>query len=76
MNEQLQELREIIKELNTTIYLMTYKEAAEILGVKAQTLRQWVCYGKISYIKIASAVRFKQEHIDAFIEKSTQKARR
>ena len=76
MNDQLKQIRDLIKELDVTPYLLTYQEAAEILKLKPQTLRQWVCKGKINYVKIGSAVRFKKEHIDAFIESSTQKARR
>jgi excisionase family DNA binding protein len=73
--QQLKEIRELIKELDTTPYLLTYQDAASILGLTPQTLRQWVSERKISYVKIGSAVRFKKEHIDEFIEKSTRKAK-
>jgi excisionase family DNA binding protein len=76
VNEQLKQIRDLIKELDVTPYLLTYQDAADILGVKEQTLRSWVCYGKISYVKIGSAVRFKREHIDEFIDQSTREARR
>jgi excisionase family DNA binding protein len=73
--QQLKEIRKLIKELDTTPYLLTYQDAADILGLTPQTLRQWVSERKISYVKIGSAVRFKKEHIDEFIEKSTRKAK-
>lgn len=75
MNEQLRQIREIIKELDVTPYLLTYDDAADILGIKTQTLRGWVCQGRISYVKIGSAVRFKREQLDEFIEQSTQKVK-
>jgi excisionase family DNA binding protein len=76
MNDQLKQIRKLIKELDVTPYLLTYQDAADILKVKAPTLRKWVSAGKIDYVKIGSAVRFKREHINTFIEKSTRKARR
>ncbi len=75
MNEQLRQIRELIRELDVTPYLLTYDDAADILGIKAQTLRGWVCHGKISYVKIGSSVRFKREQLDDFIEQSTQGVR-
>jgi excisionase family DNA binding protein len=76
MNEQLKQIRELIKELDATPILLTYREAADILGIAPQTLRTWVCYGKISYVKIGSAVRFTRDHLDEFIEQSTRRVRK
>ena len=39
MNEQLKQIRDLIKELDVTHYLLTYQDAANILGVKAQPIR-------------------------------------
>ena len=52
--------------------LLTYQEAAEILSVKPQTLRQWVCYKRIPYVKIGSAVRFRPEQLEEFILNSAR----
>ena len=52
--------------------LLTYQEAAEILSVKPQTLRQWVCYKRIPYVKIGSAGRFKPAQIQEFINESSR----
>lgn len=52
--------------------LLTYQEAAEILSVKPQTLRQWVCYKRIPYVKIGSAVRLKPTQIQEFINESSR----
>ena len=52
--------------------LLTYQEAADILAVKPQTLRQWVCYKKIPFVKIGSAVRFRPEQLEEFIQNSAR----
>ncbi len=73
MHEQLEQIRELIRELEIPPYLLTYAEAAEILGVKAQTMRNWVSKGKISYVKIGRSVRFRRDQLNDFIEQSTKK---
>lgn len=54
--------------------LLTYKEAAEYLQVSEKTLRNWVCQRKIGIIKFGNTrsakVRFRQEDIEKFIQKS------
>ena len=52
--------------------LLTYQEAADILAVKPQTLRQWVCYKRIPCVKIGSAVRFRPEQLEEFIQNSAR----
>jgi hypothetical protein len=49
---------------------LTSAEAAEILGVKPETLAVWRCTKRypIKYIKIGSKVFYKSEDIKAFIE--------
>ena len=37
--QQLKEIRELIKELDSIPYLLTYQDAADILGLTPQTLR-------------------------------------
>ena len=71
MNELLKKIRDLMEEMNVMERLLTYKEAADILNIKPQTLRQWVCAQRIGYIKIGSAVRFSREDIEAFIANST-----
>lgn len=56
-------------------YLLTYKEVAEILGLKENTLRVWVSNRKIPFVKMGSAVRFTPEMVQQFIAESTQEAR-
>jgi excisionase family DNA binding protein len=52
--------------------LLTYKEAAEILAVKPQTLRQWVSAKRIPYVKIGAAVRFSPYQLEDFIRGSSR----
>jgi excisionase family DNA binding protein len=52
--------------------LLTYNEAAEILAVKPQTLRQWVSAKRIPYVKIGAAVRFSPDQLEDFIRGSSR----
>ncbi len=63
----------MIKELPK---LLTYKEAAEILGLSDQTLRQWVCEGRIPFIKLGRAVRFTPEMINNMIIHGVENTKR
>ena len=38
--------------------LLTIPEAAKLLGVSVNTLRQWVCQRRLPTIKLGKAVRF------------------
>ena len=52
--------------------LLNYKEAAEILGLSDQTLRQWVSGEKIHFVKLGRAVRFTPEMINNMILKGVK----
>lgn len=52
--------------------LLTYNEAADILAVKPQTLRQWVSTKRIPYVKIGAAVRFRQDQLEELIRSSSR----
>ena len=47
--------------------LYNYEQAAEILNLAPQTLRQWVSGEKIPFIKLGRAVRFTPEMINDMI---------
>ena len=47
--------------------LLNYQEAAEILNLSPQTLRQWVSGERIPFIKLGKAVRFSVEMINDMI---------
>ena len=50
--------------------LLTTVQAAQILGIKPQTLAYWRCvkrYG-LPYVKVGKNCRYKRSDIEAFIE--------
>lgn len=47
--------------------LYKYKEAAQYLGLKENTVRIWVSQGKIPHYKVGNLVRFSQEQLDSVI---------
>ena len=52
--------------------LLNYQEAAEILNLAPQTLRQWVSGEKIPFIKLGRAVRFTPAMINDMILKGVK----
>jgi len=56
--------------------LLTMKEASEYLGISKLTLYDWVCSRKIVHIKVGRLVKFRQEHLDKWIEHRTVNIRR
>ncbi len=56
-------------------YLLTYRDVAQILGLKENTIRVWVSNRKIPFVKLGSAVRFTPEMVQQIIAESTQEAR-
>ena len=50
--------------------LLTTNEAAQILGIKPQTLAYWRCVKRydLPYIRVGRSCRYKRSDIDKFIE--------
>ena len=50
--------------------LLTTNEAAQILGIKPQTLAYWRCVKRydLPYVKVGKNCRYKRSDIDKFIE--------
>lgn len=50
--------------------LLTRKEAADYLGVQAETLAVWACTHRYSlpYIKVGRAVRYRKADLDAWLD--------
>lgn len=42
-------------------------EAAELLGIKPRTIRDWVLLRKIEYIRIGRAIRISEAEIDRIL---------
>jgi excisionase family DNA binding protein len=50
--------------------LLDIKQAAAYLGLKVNTLYQWVAQKRIPYVKSGRLVKFDLSDLDKFIEKS------
>ena len=55
--------------------LLTMDEASEYLGISKLTLYGWVSARKLGFVKVGRLVKFKQEHLDKWIDQHTVKAR-
>jgi excisionase family DNA binding protein len=56
-------------------HLLTVNEAAERLGIRPSTVRQWIWTRKIPMVKIGRCVRVPVEAVSRFIEANTVAAR-
>ena len=55
--------------------LLTMDEASEYLGISKLTLYGWVSARKLGFIKVGRLVKFRQEHLDRWIDQHTVKPR-
>jgi excisionase family DNA binding protein len=53
--------------------LLTPSEAAELLGVRPQTLAMWRCTGRHSlpFVKVGTAVRYRESDIEKWLQERT-----
>lgn len=52
--------------------LLTSEQAAQILGVKPQSLAVWRLYGKnLPFVKVGRLVRYRREDLEQWIERQT-----
>ncbi len=58
----------------TTDKMLTDDEAAEMLGLRPQTLAVWRCTGRNSlpYVQLGRAIRYRASDVQAFIEANTK----
>lgn len=56
--------------------LLSREEAAELLGVKPQTLAKWVSDGNFDLpcVKVGRLARYRQADIESFIQRNTLSA--
>ena len=50
--------------------LLDVPKLVEWLGIKENTVRKWVCYGRIPYLKCGRRVLFRRQDIEAWLEKN------
>jgi excisionase family DNA binding protein len=55
--------------------LPTAKQATDYLNVRLSTIRKWIYYGAIPYVKMRGAVRYDLAKLDAWIEKRSTEGR-
>lgn len=48
--------------------LYTIKEVANTLKVSVATIRSWIFYKKIKFIKVGNSVRIQQEELDRLMK--------
>ncbi len=58
-------------DIQKVIELLTIDEAALLLKLKKSRLRKAVFNREIKYVKLGALIRFKQEHLTEWIERST-----
>ncbi len=51
-----------------SLQLIGINDAAAVLGISANTLRQWVCYGRFPYVKVGRRTMVAVQDLAAFVE--------
>ena len=50
------------------LQLISIKEAAKVLGISGNTLRQWICYGRFPYVKVGRRTMIAVQDLATFVE--------
>jgi excisionase family DNA binding protein len=56
--------------------LIDTKEASEFLGIKKNTLYEWIIQKKIPHIKVGRLVKFRKEDLEEWLKKRTQEEKK
>ena len=56
-----------IEDQKRTVPLLTTHELSEWLRIKESTIRKWVCYDRIPYLKVGRLVVFQKEDIQLWL---------
>jgi excisionase family DNA binding protein len=54
--------------------LLNLKRAAPLLGISVKTLRDWILYRRIDYVKIGTRVMIRPETIRELVDRNTRRA--
>jgi excisionase family DNA binding protein len=54
--------------------LLAVDRAAHLLGISAKTLRDWIQYRKIDYVKVGTRVMIRPETIRNYVATNTRRA--
>ena len=60
-----------MKNENNVIELYTIEEAAALLKVKVSRLRKAVFRQEVKFVKLGALIRFKQSHLQEWIDRRT-----
>ncbi len=52
------------------LQLVSVREAARLLGIADNTLRQWICYGKFPYIRVGRRTVVAIRDLERFVEQN------
>ncbi len=63
-------------QTETSIALMTVREAAQFLKVSTSTLYGWVWQRRIPFIKVGRALRFDMSDLEKFIRNNRYETRK
>ncbi len=53
-----------------SLQLIGINDAAAVLGIKENTLRQWVCYGRFPYVKVGRRTMVAVEDLARFVKRN------
>ncbi|MEE8114859.1 MAG: helix-turn-helix domain-containing protein, partial [Nitrososphaerales archaeon] len=52
------------------LQLIAIMEAAEVLGISENTLRQWICYGRFPHVKVGRRTMVAVQDLAKFVEQN------
>jgi excisionase family DNA binding protein len=55
--------------------LLTIKEVAARLKVTTRTVQRWQKKGRIAFIKLPKGIRFREDHLENWLNKKTVKTK-
>jgi excisionase family DNA binding protein len=56
--------------------LLDTNEAAEYLGIRKNTLYEWILQRKIPYVKVGRLVKFREDELEAWLKERSQQEER
>lgn len=55
---------------------LTVKQVASMLQVREETVRSWIKYGELAYIRLGRSIRIADSDLNAFLEERKRKVGR
>lgn len=70
------EKRIVSEQISKEKQLLNTEEASEFLGIRKNTLYEWIIQKKIPYIKVGRLVKFRREDLENWLKRRTQEERK